>query len=554
MTAATATAAAARRPAPGWTFALVSAGGVVMTLDVTVVNVALTEIARDLDTGLGQVQWTVSGYSLAFGALLLTAGALSDRIGRRAVFTAGTALFTLASAACGLAPGAASLIAARAAQGVGGALMFAPALALLAAAYRDEERRRSAIAAFAAIASGAGALGPVVGGVAVEAAGWRWIFLVNVPIGVLVIAGALTRMPESKAATGPSEGAGAGASGAAGRVGTGGDAGSATAPEPGAAAPAPPAPTGHRRIDPLGALLAVGALLALHYPLVAGPEHGWTSARVLVPAALGVPLAVALVLSQRRGDGLLDLSLLRIPAFAGAAVLGFLARLTGLGTLALTTLWLAGTHSYSPLETGLHLLPLTGSLLITGIFVARLQRAFPASTLVATGFALMGAGLLALAGAGAGAPGAVTVTGFVLLGAGSALVFPPLMGIAVAAVPPDRAGMASGLTNAAYPLGTAAGVAVFGAVFASVLTARLGTSDGLRAAVETARFDLVPGASRAAAESAFSSAFTLVCLLAAAICAAGALLAARTLRTRAPAPAEETAGEAAEPVREKTAL
>ncbi|MEU3598980.1 MFS transporter [Streptomyces sp. NPDC006798] len=528
----TAAVAAARRPAPGWTFALVSAGGVVMTLDVTVVNVALAEIARDLDTGLGQVQWTVSGYSLAFGALLLTAGALSDRIGRRAVFTAGTALFTLASAACGLAPGAASLVAARAAQGVGGALMFAPALALLAAAYRDEERRRSAIAAFAAIASAAGALGPVVGGVAVEAAGWRWIFLVNVPIGVLVIAGALTRMPESKAADGT---AGSGADG---------ETGSGTAPEPGAASPAP---AGRRRIDPLGALLAAGALLALHYPLVAGPEHGWTSAGVLVPAALGVPLAVALVLSQRRGDGLLDLSLLRIRAFAGAAVLGFLARLTGLGTLALTTLWLAGTHSYSPLETGLHLLPLTGSLLITGIFVARLQRAFPASALVATGFALMGGGLLALAWAGAGAPGAVTVTGFVLLGVGGALVFPPLMGIAVAVVPPDRAGMASGLTNAAYPLGTAAGVAVFGAVFASVLTARLGTSDGLRAAAETARFDLVPGASRAAAESAFSSAFTLVCLLAAAICAAGALLAVRTLR------ASDPALDPVRPVREKSA-
>ncbi|MFE0423528.1 MFS transporter [Streptomyces sp. NPDC058953] len=502
--AAGTTRPAARRPSPRWTFGLVSAGGVVMTLDVTVVNVALTDVARDLDTGLGQVQWTVSAYSLAFGALLLTAGALSDRVGRRAVFIAGTVLFTLASAACGIAPGAASLIAARAAQGLGGALMFAPALALLAAAYDDEGRRRSAIAAFAAIASAAGALGPVIGGVFVEAAGWRWIFLVNIPIGVLVIAGALARMPESAA----------------------------------------PAGTG-RRLDPLGALLAVGALLALHYPLVAGPEHGWTSARVLVPAALGIPLAVALVLSQRRGDGLLDLSLMRIRAFAGAAVLGFLARLAGLGTLALTTLWLAGTYAYSPLETGLHLLPLTGSLLITGVFVARLQSAFPASALVATGFALKGTGLLALAWAATDAPRAATVTGLVLIGVGSALIFPPLMGIAVAAVPPDRAGMASGLTNAAYPLGTAAGVAVFGAVFASVLTTRLGTSDGLRAAVETARFDLVPGASRAAAESAFSSAFSLVCLLAAAVCATGVVVAARTLR-----PPDEAV--AAEPVREKS--
>ncbi|MGW1279738.1 MFS transporter [Streptomyces tsukubensis] len=488
---------------PAWTFALVSAGGVVMTLDVTVVNIALSDMSRDLNAGLGQMQWTISAYSLAFGALLLTAGALSDRLGRRAVFTAGTALFTVASAACGLAPGAGALIAARAVQGLGGALMFAPALALLAAAYRDEGRRRSAIAAFAAIASGAGALGPVVGGVFTEAAGWRWIFLVNVPIGILVVVGALTRMPESAA----------------------------------------PAGTG-RRIDPAGALLAVGALLALHYPLVAGPEHGWLSVQVLGSAGLGVLLTAALVVSQRRGDGLIDLSLLRIRAFAGAAVLGFLARLAGLGTLALTTLWLAGTYAYSPLETGLQLLPLTGSLLFTGLFMARLQRAFPASSLVAAGFAVKGLGLLALAWAAAGGPRPVTVTALVLIGTGGALIFPPLMCVAVAAVPADRAGMASGLTNAAYPLGTAAGVAVFGAVFASGLSARLGTSEGLREAVETARFDLLPGASRAAAESAFASAFTVVCLVAAAVCAIGVCVAAGTLRTPPePLPAE--------PVREK---
>ncbi|WP_137990394.1 MFS transporter [Streptomyces vilmorinianum] len=515
---------------PRWTFALVSAGGVMMTLDVTVVNVALSDIARDLDSGLGKVQWTVSAYSLAFGALLLTAGALSDRLGRRTVFTAGMALFTLASAGCGLAPDAATLIAARAAQGLGGAMVFAPTLALMAAAY-EGVRRQAAIAAFAAIASAAGALGPVVGGVFVQALGWRWIFLVNVPIGVLVVVGALARMPESAA---PRDGR-------------------------------------RRRVDPLGAALGVGALLALHYPLVTGPEAGWTAPDVLGSAVAGVLLAVALVASQRRGDGLIDLTLLRIRSFGGAAMLGFLARMSSLGVLAFVTLWLQSTRGYSPLEVGLRLLPLTGSLLLAGLFVARLQRAFSADVLVAGGFAAQGLGMAGLAGAAAGEDGvsqALTVAGLVLIGVGGAVIFPPLMGVAVSAVPADRAGMASGLTNACYPLGTATGVAVFGALFSARLGSALsggadlgagpGAATPLRAAVETGRFELVDPALQPLARSAFSGAFTAVCLASALVCLLG-VFTARTLRTDAEAEAEAEAdagagdGAAAKRPRSRTA-
>ncbi|MFF9340539.1 MULTISPECIES: MFS transporter [unclassified Streptomyces] len=487
-----------RRHSPRWTFALVSAGGVMMTLDVTVVNVALSDIARDLESGLGRVQWTVSAYSLAFGALLLTAGALSDRLGRRAVFTAGMGLFTLASAACGLAPDAGTLIAARAAQGLGGAMVFAPTLALVAAAY-EGARRQAAIASYALVASAAGALGPIVGGVFVEALNWRWIFLVNVPIGVLVVAGALTRMPGSAAA---------------------GDTG--------------------RRVDALGAVLAVGFLLALHYPLVTGPEAGWTAPEVLGSAAACAVLAAALVAVQRRGGGLVDIALLRIRALWGAALLGFLARLSSLGMLAFLTLWLQTAHAYSPLRTGLLLLPLTGSLLVAGMFVNRLQKAYAAHALVAWGFAAQGLGLLSLAAAGTGAGQVPMVTGLVLLGVGGAVIFPPLMGVAVGTVPPERAGTASGLTNACYPLGTATGVAVFGAVFSLRLNSGLGTGPAgaapPREAVETGRFDLLAPALRPLARTAFSGAFTAVCLAAALVCLLG-VVAARTLRT-APAPAD----------------
>ncbi|MEU7486957.1 DHA2 family efflux MFS transporter permease subunit [Streptomyces sp. NPDC042319] len=477
-----------RHRTPRWTLALVSAGGVVMTLDVTVVNVALSAIARDLGAGLERVQWTVSAYSLAFGALILTAGALSDRIGRRTVFTAGMALFTLASAGCGLAPDAVTLIAARALQGLGGAMVFAPALALIAAAY-EGARRRAAIAAFAAVSSAAGALGPVLGGVLVQLLGWRWIFLVNVPIGVLVVAGALTRMPESAAAD------------------------------------------ERRRIDPLGALLGVGTLLALHYPLVSGPEAGWTAPEVLVSAALGVVLAIALVISQRRGDGLIDVRLLRIRAFSGAAVLGFLARTSSLGVLAFVTLWLQSTYAYEPMEVGLRLLPLTGSLLLAGLFVARLQKVLSAAALVAGGFALQGLGLLGLAAAGAGGGQVATIAGLVLLGVGGAVIFPPLMGLAVSTVPADRAGMASGLTNACSPLGTATGVAVFGALFSARIESGLGPASGDRSAVATGQFDVVDPVLRPIAHSAFSGAFVTVCLASAAVCLIAVLVARGTLRS-----------------------
>jgi EmrB/QacA subfamily drug resistance transporter len=485
--------AAAQRRAARWTFALVSAGGVVMTLDVTVVNVALAAIAKDLGTGLNQVQWTVSAYSLAFGALLLTAGALSDRIGRRSVFVAGIALFTVASALCGLAPSAGVLVAARVAQGLGGSMVFAPALALIAAVY-EGPRRRSAIATYAAIASAAGALGPVVGGALVELAGWRWIFLVNVPIGVLVVLGALTRM-------------------------------SALTPQ-----------DTSRRLDLLGALLAIGVLLSLHYPLVVGPDAGWGSAQVLVPACAGAVLLVALVASQRRPGSMLDLELLRIPALSGAAVLGFLARMSSLGVLVFTTLWLQGASGSSPLVVGLRLLPLTGSLLIAGLFMARLQARFSSAGLVASGFALQGLGLLALGAAASQGQWALNMVGLVLLGTGGAVLFPPLMGVAVSVVPSSRAGMASGLTNACYPLGTATGVAVFGAVFSSRLGTRLAegslpaeVSQHVRTAVETGQLSLVESAFEPLARAAFAHAYLSVCVASAAVCLVGTVLALRVL-------------------------
>lgn len=440
--------------APRWTFALVSASGAVLTLDVTVVNVALSAIAEDLRVGLDRLPWMVSAYSLTFGSLLLTAGALADRIGHTKVFAGGTALFTAASACCALAPTGPALVVARAAQGIGGALSFAPALALLAAAYPGAAARRSAIAAFAAISSVAGALGPLVGGALVELAGWRWVFGVNVPIGLLILLRTLA-LPRT-------------------------------------------APGARRRVDVLGGVLTVCTLLALHGAVTFGHSLGWMARPVLALIALAVLSGVALVASQRRPGAMLDVELLRVPAFATAALLGFLARMTGLGVLAFLTLWLSHTYGASALGAGLLLLPLTGSMLFVGAVLGRVQRMFDPSELVSAGFALQGLGLatLVLAGVTGGWP--LACAGMVLLGSGGALIFPPLFDVVVAVVPADRAGVSTGLTNACSPLGTATGVAVFAAVYAEV-----------------------------AGPIAPDAAFATVCLCAGALCVAGVVLASR---------------------------
>jgi predicted MFS family arabinose efflux permease len=333
----------------------------------------------------------------------------------------------------------------------------------------------------------------------VELVGWRWIFLVNIPIGLWVVVGALTRMP-------------------------------ALTPK-----------DTRRSLDLLGALLAIGVLLSLHYPLMMGPDAGWGSPHVLVPAGVGVVLLFALVASQRRPGAMLDLELLRIPELSGAAVLGFLARMSSLGVLVFTTLWLQRSADGSPMVVGLRLLPLTGSLLVVGMFMARVQARFKASTLVASGFAFQGTGLAFLAlGAALASPWA-NFLGLILMGTGGAVLFPPLMGVAVSVVPPERAGMASGLTNACYPLGTATGVAVFGAVFSSRLHATLSQASlpadvarHLRTSVETGQFSAVEPSLLPLATSAFGGAYLAVCLSAAAVCLGGTVVALRFLSRSAP--------------------
>lgn len=499
-----------------WTVALASATGMIITLDITIVNIALEDIARSLHAGLSGLQWIINAYSLAIATLLLGAGSLSDRIGRRRVFVIGGITFTVASATCGLAPNVTVLAVARGVQGIGAALMFAPALALIAAAY-EGRARQTAIGIFAAAGASAGALGPLIGGLIVEGLGWRWIFLVNVPLGALIVAGALARLPESAA---PGQASG---------------------------------------LDPGGVALAAIALFSLNYALIREPSDGWLSPGVLAALLAGAACLTAFLLAERgRDNAMLDLRLFRIPSFVGAAVLSLCIRMTSVGILAFLTLWLQGMLAYSPLQAGLRLLPFSVMLLVIGPLAGRLQARFPASAIIGAGFTLSAVGFLIMARVGPLSGWTVMLPGFVLVGIGGALSYPPLMSVAVGVVPPRKAGMASGVTSSFFPLGTALALAIFGALFSGgvvrvmsdAAVARTGVpaaaAHGLRTVIETGRFSVVRslgGPVDDLARLAFTDALARVCLAAAAVCALAVVTSIALIRTRdmARAPADEAA-------------
>ncbi|TKK91437.1 MFS transporter [Herbidospora galbida] len=484
-------------PNAGWTLAVVCLAAVLLTLDITIVNVALPEISGELSARLDGMQWTVNGYTLAFAALLLPSGSVSDRVGRRAVFTAGVALFTTASAACGAAWNPGALAAFRIAQGVGGAMVMGTAMALLAGAYPAGRARRRAIGAFSAAGGAAAGLGPLAGGLLVDTLGWRWIFWINVPVGLLLLAGALLRLRE------------------------------------------PARETSDDRIDVLGAVLAVAMLFVLNFALITGPDRGWGSAPTLTALVAGpVLLMLFIALQARRPHAVLDIRLFRIPSFMGAMLLTFLARICSFGILPYLILWLQGMLGHSPLETGLRLLAMTLPILVVAPLAGRLGQRIPASRLMAAGFALITVAFLLMARVEPASNWSVAFPGLVLLGVGGALAFPPLLGVTLDLVPREQAGMASGLSNTFFPLGTATGVAAFGAIFTARISAEL---PGQAALVAAGRFDQVNGPALETARTAFTGALSATCLVAAAAGLAGVAISLLLIRARDLEPVPMTA-------------
>ncbi|WP_225826059.1 MFS transporter [Streptomyces naphthomycinicus] len=412
------------------TLTAVCLGTFMLLLDVTIVVVALPDMAGSLHASLGDLQWVVDGYALALAALLLGVGAAADILGRRRVYVAGVVLFAAASLLCGLASGPGTLVAARALQGVGGAAMFATTLPLLGSVYQGRQRS-AALGVWGAVSGGAAAVGPVLGGLIAEGPGWRWIFYVNLPVSVVAVWLALRAVPESRGPRGMS-------------------------------------------VDWAGtaafALFAGGAT----YGVVRAGEDGWTA-----PAALGAFAAAALalvvfVLVERRvAHPLLDLSLLRRPAFVGAMLGSFAFNGVAFGGIAYLSLWMQTLLGMSPVRGGLTLLPMTAVSMLVAVLVGRLLHGVPAWLTVGGGLLLVSSGVLCQAVLDAGSDWTALVPGFVLVGVGTGFVAPTVAGAALAAVPAERSGMAGGAVNTVRQLGYALAVAVFGTVLTSRMTGRL---------------------------------------------------------------------------------
>ena len=391
-------------------------------LDVTIVSVALPDIRRSLHATLPELQWTVDAYTLVLASLLLLAGSTADRLGRRRVFQAGLAVFSLGSLLCALAPGFAALVAARAVQAVGGAMLSPVAMSIVRNVFEDPRERARAIGVFAATFGVSMALGPVLGGLLVSASSWRAVFLVTVPAGLAAIALTARYVPESRA------------------------------PRP-------------RRIDPVGQVLVIVTLAALTYATIAAGASGFGTARVVVLFAVALGCGVALVRYElRRRDPLVELRFFASAPFAGAGAIALCLSAALGGFLFLNTLYLQDVRGLSPLHAGLHMLPVAVAMIVVAPVSGRLVGRFGSRpSMVAGGLAVLASGLL-LTRLAAGTPLPYLLGAYAVFGAGFALVSPPIAHTAVSGMPPEQAGVAAAVATTSRQVGLTLGVAVFGAL------------------------------------------------------------------------------------------
>jgi EmrB/QacA subfamily drug resistance transporter len=427
-----------------WTLIAVSVAIFMLLLDITVVNVALPAIQLSLHSSFHDLQWVVNAYSLTLAAFLLTAGALADLLGRRRVFVIGLVVFTASSAACGLASTPLALNLARAVQGTGGAMMFATSLALIAQAFHGRERG-IAFGVYGGVIGAAVAVGPVVGGLITSGIGWEWIFFVNVPIGVAAVALTLSQVAESR----------------------------------------DPDATG---VDWLGLLTFSGALFLLVFALIKGNDDGWGSTRIDTYLAISAALLALFVLVERaQKRPMLDLTLFRRPAFAGASVVAFAVSSSMFAMFLYLTLYIQDVLGYGPLQAGVRFLPITLISFAVAPVSGRLSVRVPVRLLLGAGLLLVSGGLLAMSAIDASSGWTTLIPGFLLAGAGIGMINPPLASTAVGVVHHSRSGMASGINNTFRQVGIATGIAGLGAVFQHEVTGRtlaaLGATQPGRAAL-----------------------------------------------------------------------
>ena len=406
-----------------WTLGVVSVATFMLLLDITVVNTALPAIQADLDATFTDLQWVVDAYTLTLAAVVLTAGSLADRLGRRRVFAVGLGIFSIASLVAGLATDPTFLNIARGAQGVGGAVMFAVSLALIAQEFPAGRERGMAMGVYGATIGLAVAFGPLVGGAIVDSLSWEWIFFLNVPIGVAAIAITYARVRESS--------------------------------DPNAT-----------RVDWLGLVTSSSALFLLVLGLIRGNEEGWGSTLIVgLFAAAAILLAAFVAVERRVAQPMLPLGLFRRPAFTGVQIAAFGISASMFALFLYLTLYLQSFLGHSPTEAGLRYLPLTVAVFLVAPIAGALLSRVQARMMLSLGLVGAGAGLLLMAGVNATDDWTGLLGGFIVAGAGIGLLNPVIADVAVSVVPKEQSGMASGINDTFRQVGVALGVAVWGAIF-----------------------------------------------------------------------------------------
>ena len=490
-----------------WTLTAVCTGVFMLLLDVTIVNVALPSIGRAFHANLSDLQWVIDAYALTLAALLLTAGSIADLAGRRIVFATGIVVFTVGSALCGAAQGTLFLSLSRALQGVGGAIMFATALALLAQAFPPQDRG-VAFGVFGAITGIAIAVGPVLGGVITSGLTWRWIFFVNVPIGVFALIVTLMRVDESKL---------------------------------------PHAP----RPDWLGFVTFSLALAGLVFGLIRSQAEGWGSAIVL-GSLIGsaVLLVVFVLLEMRIRDPMFDLGLLRVPTFNGGLVAAWSISAALFSMFTYLVIYIQSLMGYSAVAAGIRFLPLTAATFVVAGIAGRLTTRVQIRYLISAGFAALTVGLLLMRGVTPSDTWTHFLPGFIVCGIGAGLVNVPLASTAVGVVAPERAGMASGINSTLRQVGLATGVAGFGAILVNRIRAEVvshlgsgplaGQAHALAGALSNGSFSHVIGSAPpqtrelilTAARASYGNALSELLLIGAIIAFAAMVITFLTIRQR----------------------
>ena len=491
-----------------WTLGAVCVATFMLLLDITVVNTALPKIQQDLGGSFSDLQWVIDAYALSLAALVLTAGSLADRFGRRRIFVGGLAIFSAASLLCALAPDPTFLNLARGLQGIGGAIMFAVSLALVAQEFPGGPERGMAMGIYGASIGVSVAVGPLIGGLLTDGLGWQSVFLVNVPVGIVTIAVTYWKLPESR--------------------------------DPNVT-----------RIDWGGVVTFSGALLLLVLALVRGNDEGWGSTLIVsLLAGAAVLMAAFIAIERRVAEPMLPLGLFRRGAFTGVQIAAFAVSASMFSLFLYLTLYLQNFLGYSAIDAGLRYLPITvGAFVlapISGMALAKVQARY----LMAGGLGLTGAGLLLMGGLGVHSEWTALLLGFIVSGIGVGLLNPVIADVALSVVPKEKSGMAAGINDTFRQVGIAVGVAAWGALFlgagASKVESLTGGSvshDQARGLVEATSSGALPQALRAvpanardsvrnAAEQGFIHGLNEIIMLGGILCLVGTAFALFLVRER----------------------